>query len=103
MILLLLKKRHSSCAFGWKLSSISPLHEKVYVVGSPEFEELQGHGLVMLKALYGTRCGGACWHDKHFDIHHQMGFKSSKADSDIWMKSSKDDNHFEYIAVYVED
>ena len=72
-------------------------------MGSPEFEELQGHVLVMHKALYATRSGGACWHDKHFDIHHQMGFKPSKAEPDIWMKSSKDDNHYDYIAVYVDD
>ena len=32
-----------------------------------------------------------------------MGFKPSKADADIWMKSSKDHNHYEYIAVYVDD
>ena len=34
--------------------------EKLYIVGRPEFEELQGHVLVMYKALYGTRSGGAC-------------------------------------------
>ena len=77
--------------------------EKLYIVGGPEFEELQGHVLVMYKALYGTRSGGACWHDKFFDILHDMGFKPSKADPDIWMKSSKDGSHYEYIAVYVDD
>ena len=77
--------------------------EKLNIVGGPEFEELQGHVLVMHEALYGTRSGGACWHDKHFDILLQMGLKPSKADSDIWMKSSKDDNHYEYIAVYIDD
>ena len=77
--------------------------EKLYIVGGPEFEELQGHVLVVDKALYGTRSGGACWHDKLFDILHQMGFKPSKADPDIRMKSSKDDNHYEYCAVYVDD
>ena len=77
--------------------------EKHYIVGGPEFEELQGHVLVMYKALYGTRSGGACWHDKFFDILHDMGFKPSKADPDIWMKSSKDGSHYEYIAVYVDD
>ena len=76
---------------------------KLYIVGGPEFEELQGHVLVMYKALYGTRIRGACWHDKLFDILHQMGFKLSKADPDIWMNSSKDGNHYEYIAVYVDD
>ena len=38
--------------------------EKLYVVAGPEFEELQGHVLVMHKALYSTRHRGACWHDK---------------------------------------
>ena len=55
------------------------------------------------QALYGTRSGGACWHDKFFDILHDMGFKPSKADPDIWMKSSKDGSQYEYIAVYVDD
>ena len=57
--------------------------EKLYIVGGPEFEALQGHVLVMYKALYGTRSGGACWHDRFFDILHDMGFKPSKADPDI--------------------
>ena len=57
--------------------------EKLYIVGGPEFEELQGHDLVMYKTLYGTRSGGACWHDKFFDVLHHMGFKPSRADSDI--------------------
>ena len=52
-------------------------------MGGSEFEELQEHVLVMHKALYGTRSGGACWHDKCFDILHQMGFKPSKADPDV--------------------
>ena len=63
--------------------------EKLYIVGGPEFEELQGHVLVWHKALYGTRSGGACYHDKLFDILHQIGFKPSKADPDIWMKNFK--------------
>ena len=54
--------------------------EKLYIVGGPEFEEIQGHVLVMYKALYGTRSGGACWHDKFFDILHHMGFKTSEVD-----------------------
>ena len=54
--------------------------EKLYIVGGPEFEELQGHVLVMYKALYGTRSGGACWHDKFLDILHHMGFKISEVD-----------------------
>ena len=55
----------------------------------------------MYKELYGTRSGGACWHDKLFDILQQMEFKPSKADPDIWMAT--DGTHYEYIAVYVDD
>ena len=57
----------------------------------------------MYKALCGTRSGGACWHDKFFDILHHMGFKPSRTDPDIWMKSSKDGSHYEYIVAYVDD
>ena len=46
--------------------------EKLDIMAGPEFDDLQGHVLVMHKALYGTRSGGACWHDKCFDILHQM-------------------------------
>ena len=59
--------------------------------------------LLYTKQHSNTRSGGACSHDKLFDILHQIGFKPSKADPDIWMKSSKDDNHYEYNAVYVDD
>ena len=62
--------------------------EKLYIVAGPEFEELQRHVLFMHKALYGTRPGGACWHDKLFDILQQMDFKPSRTDPDIWMKLS---------------
>ena len=55
----------------------------------------------MYKALYGTRSGGASLNDNLFDILQQMDFKPFKADPDIWMRSSKDGTHYEYIAVYV--
>ena len=64
--------------------------EKLYIVGGPGFEELQGHVLVMYKALYGTRSGGACWHDKFFDILHHMGFKTSEVD---WGGHDPNPNH----------
>ena len=54
------------------------------------------------KKLY-TVDGPECWHDKFFEILHQMGFKPSRADPDIWMKYSKDGSHYEYIAVYIDD
>ena len=67
--------------------------EKLNIVAGPEYEELQGHVLVVHKVLYGTRSGGAHWHDKCFDILQQMDLKPSRADPDIWMKLSKDGTH----------
>ena len=64
--------------------------EKLCIIAGPEFGELQGHILIIYKALYGTRTGGACWHDKLFDTLQHMGFQPSKADADIWMKPTYD-------------
>ena len=74
--------------------------EKIVFVAGPEFGELQGHLLVIVKALYGLRSNGARWHDRLYDALPGMGFKPSKADADIWMRKQGD--HYEYIAVYVD-
>ena len=37
--------------------------EKLCIIDGPEFKELQSHLFIMIKALYGTRSGGARWHD----------------------------------------
>ena len=60
--------------------------EKLCIIAGPEFKELQGHLLIMIKALYGTRSGGARWHDRLFDILQELKFKPSKADPDVWMR-----------------
>ena len=37
--------------------------EKVFFITGPEFSDLAGHTLIIVKALYGLRSSGACWHD----------------------------------------
>ena len=54
--------------------------EKLCIIAGPEFKELQGHLLIMIKALYGTHSGGARWHDRLFDILQELDFKPSKAE-----------------------
>ena len=75
--------------------------EKVAFIAGPEFGELQGHLFIIVKALYGLKSSGARWHDRLFDALTLMGFKPSRADPDIWMRDKGD--HYEYIAVYVDD
>ena len=77
--------------------------EKLCIMAGPEFKELQGHLLIMVKALYGTRSGGARWHDRLFDILQELKFKPSKADPDVWMRPEPGRTCYEYIAVYVDD
>ena len=77
--------------------------EKLCIMAGPEFKELQGHLLIMVKALYGTRSGGARWHDRLFDILQEMKFKPSKADPDVWMRPEPGGTCYEYIDVYVDD
>ena len=47
---------------------------------SPEFEELQGHILVIHKALYGLKSSGLRWSHRIHDIMQQLGFKPCIAD-----------------------
>jgi hypothetical protein len=75
--------------------------EKVYIIAGPEFGELEGHALVISKALYGLRSSGARWHDRFADCMSELGFFPCKAEPDIWMRKSE--NTYEYIAVYVDD
>ena len=77
--------------------------EKLCIIAGPEFKELQGHLLIMIKALYGTCSGGARWHDRLFDILQELNFKPSKADPDVWMRPEPGGTCYEYIAVYVDD
>ena len=77
--------------------------EKLCIMAGPEFKELQGHLLIMVKALYGTCSGGARWHDRLFDILQELKFKPSKADPDVWMRPEPGGTCYEYTAVYVDD
>ena len=75
--------------------------EKLCIVAGPEFGALEGHMLMICKALYGLRTSGLRWHERLADCIRSMGFTSSKAEPDIWIRLNKD--VYEYIAVYVDD
>jgi Reverse transcriptase (RNA-dependent DNA polymerase) len=84
--------------------------EKIYILGGKEFEciGMQGHTLVIVKALYGLKSSGMRWWGVLADVLREMGFVPSKANRDIWMRPKQDpDNpaqdHYEYIMVYVDD
>jgi hypothetical protein len=75
--------------------------EKVCFKAGPEFGPLEGHLLVIDRALYGLRTSGACWHDRFADTLREIGYSPCKADPDIWLKDAG--IHYEYVCVYVDD
>ena len=75
--------------------------EKVYIKAGAEFGDREGHYLVIVKALYGLKSSGLRWHERFADVLRSMKFFPSRAEPDIWMRDMGD--HYEYIAVYVDD
>ena len=78
--------------------------EKLVVIAGPEYGELEGHLLVIEKALYGLRTSGLRWHERFAHCLREMGFTPCRAEPDIWMRPEPTKGEcYEYIAVYVDD
>ena len=77
--------------------------EKVAIVAGPEFKELEGHTLIVSRALYGLRMSGKMWHQRFAACLEEEGFVPCKAEPDIWMRPTKDRSSYEYVGVYVDD
>ena len=59
--------------------------EKIYIIAGQEFGELEGHMLIIYKALYGLRSSGLRWSQRLSECLNGMGFTLSKAEPNIWM------------------
>ena len=75
--------------------------EKVCVRAGPEFGPLEGHLLVIKKALHGSRTSGARFHTKFADALRAMGFAPAYADPNVWMRDAGD--VCECVVVCVDD
>jgi hypothetical protein len=75
--------------------------ERNYIIAGPEFGQLEGHYLIIVKALYGLRTFGLHWHEHFADCLHNEGFSPCKAEPDIWMRLNGD--LYESVATYVDD
>ena len=77
--------------------------EKGLIVAGKEFASvgLEGHTLLINKALYGLKSSGKRWWEVFSDVLTDMGFVRSHAENNIWMRNKGD--HYEYIVTYVDD
>ena len=75
--------------------------EKVYVIAGEEFGVHKGKRMIIDRSLYGLRSSAARFHEHLSEKLRKMGFRPSKADPDLWCR--KHENHYEYIARFVDD
>eukprot|EP00957_Ditylum_brightwellii_P023801 1796374-Ditylum_brightwellii.AAC.1 len=85
----------------------APTSENHYIICGPEFGiENEGKYAEVKRAIYGGRVSG-----RDFWLHlrkcmDSLGFKSSKADSDVWYRPARKSDgteYMEYVLLYVDD
>ena len=84
----------------------APCREKCWTRGGIEFGNDKGQVFIIDRALYGLKSSGAAFRAFLAERLDDMGFKSSGADPDVWLRQTvKIDGErcYEYILVYVDD
>ena len=80
--------------------------EKVYTIAGPEFGEEAGTTLLIKKALYGLKSSGAAFWSLLANTIYELGYRSTRADPDVWLKPAIKENgesYYEMLLVYVDD
>ena len=85
----------------------APATEKHFIICGPEFGlENVGKRAIIVRALYGGKSAGADYWRHVRKAMDEMGFKSCKADPDLWMRPGTKDNgtkYWSYVLLYVDD
>jgi hypothetical protein len=85
----------------------APSSEKHFIVCGPEFGiENEGPIALIHCALYGGKAAGCNFWHHLCDCMDQLGFTSSRADPDVWLRLSKrstGEGYYEYILLYVNN
>ena len=84
----------------------APCREKIWFEGGIECGEDAGKVLIVVRALYGLRGSGSAWRSVLAQALRDLGFESTQADPDVWIRPAVRDDGFEYyemLFVYVDD
>ena len=84
----------------------APCREKIWFEGGIECGEDHGKVCIMVRSLYGLKSAGAAFRSSLAQILQDIGYTSTKADSDVWLRKAAKDDGFEYyemLFVYVDD
>ena len=80
--------------------------EKVWFVAGSEFGSRQGMIVKIVRALYGLKSSGAAWRSTFNSTILEMGFRSTIADPDVYLRANAKPcgfKYYEYLLVYVDD
>ena len=84
----------------------APAMEKHWMKAGEEFGAEQGKTFIVVRALYGLKSASAAFRSFMASKLDDIGFKSSMADPDVWMRpaiKSDGTEYYEYILCYVDD
>ncbi|CAJ1950956.1 unnamed protein product [Cylindrotheca closterium] len=84
----------------------APAIKKCYLVAGPEFGEEEGKVFIIRRALYGLKTSSAAFRSHLAEPLEDLGFSSSTADPDVWMRAAvkpDGEEYYEYIHCYVDD
>jgi len=80
--------------------------EKIWFEGGIECGSDKGKVCVVVRALYGLKSAGASWRAALAQALRDLGFTSTTADPDVWIRAAVREDGFEYyemVLVYVDD
>jgi len=81
-----------------------PCREKIWTRARKEFGSNEGCIMIIVRALYGLKTSGVAWRVTFAEKLTERGYKSTKANPDVWIQKSVKPNGFQYheiLLVYV--
>jgi hypothetical protein len=84
----------------------APTKEKVWFRAGDELGSNKGKVVVIVRALYGLKSSGARFREHLAQTLRDAGFKSCKADPDVWLRAAQKPDGteiYEYVLCYVDD
>jgi hypothetical protein len=84
----------------------APCREKLFTIAGPEFGSSEGKIMIVVRALYGLKSAGATFRAFLGEHLYNMGFRSSPADPDVWLRPAHKpggEKYYEYVLCYVDD
>ena len=80
--------------------------EKIWMYAGSEFGLEQGSIMFVRKVLYGLKSSGAAFRAPLAETLHDIGFRPTRADPDVWRRPAKKADgkeYYKYILCYVDD